>query len=89
MIRVGGAQTAQTRNIRATIRALRRDIRNIDDDVFHTRAKLDEVTAKLDVVIVQVTHQADVTRFGVPLIIIMLWSLGLMIYVMSDMIRRK
>jgi len=89
MIRVGGAQTAQMRNIRATIRALRRDIRNIDDDVFHTRAKLDEVTAKLDVVIVQVTHQADVTRFGVPLIIIMLWSLGLMIYVMSDMIRRK
>jgi len=61
----------------------------MDDDVFHTRAKLDEVTAKLDVVIVQVTHQADVTRFGVPLIIIMLWSLGLMIYVMSDMIRRK
>jgi hypothetical protein len=85
MMRVSDAQTTQTRNVRAMFRALKRDIRSvIDEDVYVTRAKLDDVTTQLDVVI----NKLDGMKRHVISISTMLFLVALMIYLLSGMIRK-
>jgi len=83
-MRVSGAQTAQARNARAMFRALKRDIRLVDEEVYVTRVKVDNMTTQLDVVI----NKLDVMNRTVISIAMMLFLVSLMIYVMSDMIRK-
>ena len=88
-MRVSGAQTAQARNARAMFRALKRDIDNIKKDVRVSSAQLDNVTCKLDQVMVLLAQQTRVVtrvvNFGYNMIIVLL-LVALMIYFSGNMI---